>query len=467
MHSIHTLKNKLRLITVPIKGAKTATVLVMVRTGSKYENKKNNGISHFMEHMFFKGAKKRPNALAISSALDGMGADFNAFTAKEYTGYWIKTEAKQIESAMDIVSDMLLNSKFEQAEIEREKGVIIEELNMHRDNPMMYIEDLFEELLYGDQPAGWDTIGTKENILGFKQKDFIDYLTSQYGAQNIFVCLAGNIPTCHCEEWSGAKRNEMTKQSRRLQAVPHAQKVASTTGLLRRSFVAPRNDNIEKLVNKYFSNFQPSDFQDKQLVKEKQCKPRVKLHYKKTDQLHLSLGVRTFPIGHKDEFILKAASILLGGSMSSRLFTQLRERRGLAYYVMAQHEFYTDTGYLTARAGVPINKLEQAVKIILAEYKKLADKSVDKKELEKIKNLIRGKMAIQLEASDNIANWYGLSAVLRDKILTPENFLKAIDSVTAKDIQRVARDIFVNQGLNLAVIGPFRGGKRFEEILNI
>ena len=419
-----------------MSGTKTATILVMVRTGSKYENKNNNGISHFLEHMFFKGTEKRPDTLAISSELDSVGAEFNAFTGKEYTGYWVKTEAKQIELAMDVVSDMLINSKFEQKEIDREKGVIIEELNMYQDNPMMHIEDVFEELLYGNQPAGWDTIGTKKNILGFKRDDFIDYLTSQYGAQNVFVCIAGYI--------GAGKREPIIKGD-----IPECRL------------------QLSALANKYFSKLQASDFKDKLPAKEEQAKPQIKLHYKKTDQANLSLGVRAFPIGHQDEFILKITSIILGGSMSSRLFTQLRERNGLAYYVRTQAELYTDTGYLTTQAGVPVNKIKQAIKIILAEYKKISNELVSEKELEKTKHLICGKMAIQLEASDNVANWYGRVAVLRDKIITPDELLRSMKNVTVKDIQRVAQDIFVNKGLNLAVIGPFRDGERFEKILKL
>lgn len=423
MYKLQTLKNRLRLITIPMAGTKTATVLVMVRTGSKYENKNNSGISHFLEHMFFKGTEKRPDTLAISSELDGIGAEFNAFTGKEYTGYWVKSDAEQIELAMDVVSDMLLNSKLNEKEIEREKGVIIEELNMYRDNPAMYIEDLFEELLYGNQPAGWDTIGDKKNILKFKRNDFTDYLASQYGARNTFVCVAGNL-----------------NQS-------------------------DRADKSNYLAEKYFSKLKPSKFQDKKPVREKQSKPEIKLHYKKTDQAHLSLGARAFPIGHKDEHALKAAAILLGGSMSSRLFIELRERKGLAYSVKTQAELYTDSGYLTTEAGVPIGKATEAIKIILDEYKKLAKTLVDKKELERTKNLIRGRLAIQFESSDNVASWYGKHMVLRDKILTPEEFLKAMDKVSAEDIKRVARDIFDSKKLNLAVIGPFREKERFEEML--
>ena len=410
MPKIQKLKNGLRFINIPMSGTKTAAILVMVGTGSKYENKDNNGISHFLEHMFFKGTKKRPSALAISGELDGVGGVYNAFTGKEYTGYWVKVDAGKIGLAMDVVSDMLLNSKLEPNEIEREKGVIIEEMNMYRDNPIMHIEDLFEECLYGDQPAGWDTIGAKENVSRFKRKDFTEYLQSQYGAQSVVVCLAGNIT----EPSSNA------------------------------------------LVNKYFSKLKKSDFQDKRPVVEKQTKPKIKMLYKKTDQAHLSLGVRAFPLGHKDEFVLKVLSVILGGSMSSRLFSELRERRGLAYYVNTAAELYTDSGYLTTQAGVPVNKLPQAVKIVLKEYGRLKKDLVNKKELRRVKDLIKGRSVIQLEASDSVANWYGRQAILRGDVFPPEHYFEKISEVTAGDIRRVARDIFADKVLNLALIGPYK-----------
>ena len=421
MPKIQKLKNGLRYVGVPIKGTKTATILVMVGTGSKYENKNNNGISHFLEHMFFKGTKKRPNTLAISSELDQLGGEFNAFTSKEYTGYYVKADSEKIEKAMDIVSDMLINPKLETREIEREKGVIIEEVNMYRDNPMMFIEDLFEECLYGDQPAGWDTIGTKKNILGFKRKDFVDYLKMQYGVQNIIICIAGNIrdrrPTSH-------------------KGVPLW--------------------DVGRLVGKYFSKLKKADSVEKLPVQEKQTDPKTIIHYKKTDQTNLSLGVRSFPIGHKDEYILKILSILLGGSISSRLFIELRERRGLAYYVRTNAEFYTDTGYLTTQAGVPVKKLEEAIKTILNEYKKVTTKLVSEKELQRVKDLFKGRMAIFQEASDNVASWHGRHIILRGKAISPDEFIENVLKVKPKDIRRVAKKIFVNEGLNLAVIGPYK-----------
>jgi len=418
MYKQKKLKNGLNLITVPMTGTKTITILVMVKTGSKYEDKKNNGISHFLEHMFFKGTAKRPTTLILASELDKVGAEFNAFTSKEYTGYWVKVDSSKIKLAVDIVSDMLLHSKFDFKEIEREKGVIIEEINMRHDNPIIHIEDVFEECLYGDSPAGWEVIGHKENILKLTRQDLLAYLNSQYGAGSTIVCLAGNI-----------------------------------------------KGGGEELISRYFSHLGKTDFKDKEKIKEKQIKPQIKINYKKTGQANISLGVRGIPIGHKDEFILKVMSIILGGSMSSRLFTELRERKGLAYYVSTQAEFYTDSGYLTTQAGVPVEKVEAAIKIILSEYKKLKNILVSEKELKRTKDLIRGRSVIKLEASDDMAGWYAERAIMSDKILPPESFFKKVDQVKSRDIKTVARRIFVNKGLNLAIIGPFKDKKKFERIL--
>ncbi len=411
-YKVNILSNKIPLITVPIKGAPTATALVILKAGSKYETRENNGLSHFLEHMFFKGTAKRPSTLALSSELDSLGGEYNAFTAKEFTGYWVKVAAPKLPEALDIVSDMLLNSKILPEEIEREKGVIIEELNMYEDNPMMHVEDVFESCLYGDTPAGWETIGTKKNISGFKQADFMKYLETQYGARSMYVVLVGGIKA-----------------------------------------------EAKKAAMKMFSKFKANKWQDKLAVKENQKSPQMKIVYKKTDQVNLSLGVRSFPIGHPDEFKVKLLSIILGGSMSSRLFINLRERNGLAYYVRTMNENYTDSGYLTTQAGVPIAKTEAAIKIILAEYKKLTVELVGAKELKRAKDLLQGKSLLQMEATDNLATWYARQAVLRKKMLTPGEFLKQINKVTANDLRIVAKRIFVSRNLNLAVIGKVKADK--------
>lgn len=445
MFKLTTLNNGLSVIAAPMKGTKTATVLVMVGTGSKYESKNESGLSHFLEHMFFKGTKKRPTTLALSSELDAIGAEFNAFTGKEYTGYWVKADAAKLPLALDVVCDMLTHAKLQAAQIEREKGVIIEEINMYRDNPIMLIEDVFEQRLYGDTPAGRDTIGTKENIRRFKRADFTAYLNRQYGLNNTTVILAGNI---------GAPGN------------PASMKEA---GLL---------------VRKYFRSSalagRGRDFRDKEPVKEAQTAPACLLHYKKTDQAHLCLGVRAYGYADKKRAALKLLSLILGGSMSSRLFIGLRERLGLAYYVRTDTESYTDAGYLATRAGVPVDKLEQAIGVILREYRALKNRSVSPAELRRAKDMLFGRMAIQFEASDSLANWYGrqaalLGAVMRVrpearkelKIQTPEDYRRELKRVTAADIRSVAREIFKNEKLNLAVIGPYRDGRELEKLLKL
>lgn len=423
----YKLDNNLRLTTVPLTGTKTITVLVMVGTGSRYETKENSGISHFLEHMFFKGAKKYPTTMDISSSLDGIGAEFNAFTGKEYTGYWVKSDSTKIDVALDVVSDMLLNSKMETEEIEREKGVIVEELNMYEDNPMMHVEDVFEQCLYGDTPAGWDTIGTKENIMGFTRDDFINYLEEQYGSGNVNIFLVGNI----------------------------------------------KKDDYEnkELVAKYFSSegfdARGESFKEKERVVEAQEQPKVLVKPKETDQSHISLGVRTFGYGSKKKIFIKMMSIILGGSFSSRLFINLRERNGLAYYVRTNSEVYSDSGYLTTQAGVSSKDLEKSIKIILGEYKKLKEELVGEEELQRAKDMLQGKMTIQLESSDSLANWYGRQAVMGDTvkreagkeepIQTPEEYIEEIRKITPEDIKKYANEIFLENNLNLAVIGTAKG----------
>lgn len=418
MHNISKLKNNLRVVTVPVSGTKTATVLVLVGTGARYETRENNGISHFLEHMAFKGTEKRPTTLAITSVLDSIGGEFNAFTSKECTGYYAKVNAAKIETAIDVVSDMVLNSKFEQEEIDREKGTIVEEINMYQDTPMYRVEDLFETCLYGDQPLGWETAGSKENVKKFKREDFLDYLNSQYGSQNIVVCIAGKI-----------------------------------------------DKKTVKLVEKYFSPSKKTKLQNKLAVVEKQEKQKSLVEHKKTDQAHISLGVRAYAMCHKNEYALKVMSVLLGGSLSSRITISLRERRGLAYYVRTGNEFYTDTGYMTTQAGVPVDKVGESIEIIIEEYKKLKTELVGKEELQRVKDLINGRVAIQLESSDSNANWYAKQLLLQNKIVTPDEYLKRINKVTAKDLMRVANDIFVNNKLNFAVIGPYENKKEFDGLL--
>lgn len=415
-----TFKNGLRLVTVPIKNTQAVTVLVLVGTGSKYETKEINGISHFLEHMFFKGTKKRPNTLAIAETLDKVGGEYNAFTGREYTGYWAKTDSKHLDLALDWVSDIFLNSKIEQKEIDKERKVIIEEINMYLDTPTDYVDDVWINLLYGNQPAGWRVIGREEAIERIKRQDFINYFKNHYSSQNTVVTVAGNI-----------------------------------------------NRNLELKIKKFFNKIIIRKSKEKVKIIEKQKNPRTSIYYKKTDQTHLRLGVRGYNIFHSDKYVLDILSVILGRGMSSRLWIAIRANQGLAYYVRTLNNCETDTGYLVTEAGIDNKRVDKAIRIILKNYKLIKNKKVSEKELRKAKDFIKGKSILNMEGSDDQAPFYSFQELLENKILTLDEKLAKIERVTADDIQRVAKDIFRPEKLNLALIGPFKDKRKFEKLLKI
>ncbi len=418
-----TLNNGLRIITVPVKNANSVTVLILVGTGSKYETKDINGISHFLEHMFFKGTVKCPNTLKISETLDSVGGEYNAFTSKEVTGFWAKVDKKHSDVALDWISDIFLNSKFAGEEIQREKGVIIEEVNMYLDTPTAYIGDLWEKLLYGDQPAGWMTIGEKENIMSFNRKKVLDYYNSHYSSSNVIVCVAGAVE--------------------------------------------PKK--IEKEIEGYFKDIKKGLAGKKIKVKEVQQEPKVLLHNKKTDQTHFCLGVRAYDLFDKRKYALALLSIILGGNMSSRLFIKVRERNGLAYSIHTSADNATDTGYLVTQAGIDHKNLEKSIELILQEYKDLKNNKITEKELQKAKDYVKGTTSLSLDSSDVQASFYAVQELLEKNILTPEEKFKKIDKVSIDDIKKVAEDIFLPEKLNLAVIGPVeqKDSARLKKLLKL
>ncbi|MDD5589763.1 MAG: pitrilysin family protein [Candidatus Portnoybacteria bacterium] len=422
MFQKQTLPNGLRIINAPMEGAKSLTVLVLIGTGSKYEIKENNGISHFLEHIFFKGTQKRPTTLEITSDLDMVGGAYNAFTSKEFTGFWAKVDPEHGNLVLDWVSDILLNSKFDAAEIEREKGVIIEEINMYQDTPMQNVWYIWEELLYGDQPAGWLTLGTKEIIRTMKREQFLKYLSDQYVAKNTIIVIAG---------------------------------------------ATDKIGDAKNVVGKYFEKIKKGNFKKKLKVVEKQKKPNLRLGFKETDQSHLVLGFRSYDIFHKDAYAVSLLATILGGFMSSRLFMEVREKRGLCYYIRSANETYTDSGYLVANAGVDNVRIEEAIKVILGEFQKVRDEKIPEAEIKKAKDHIKGATILSLESSDEMASFLGSQEVLKKRLLTPEQFFVKINKVTAEDLQRVAREIFKPKNLNLAVIGPFKEEERFKKLLRI
>lgn len=414
-----TLKNGLRVILAPMKETETATVFVLTGVGSRFESRKENGLAHFLEHMFFKGTQKRPMAIDISKELDAIGAEYNAFTGKEYTGYYAKADKKHWMTALDVVSDIFLHANIDQEEIDRERGTILQEINMYEDMPMRHISDLWEQHLYGDTPLGWRILGPKDNIKSFKRKDFMKYLDRGYVAKNVVVGVAGNID------------------------------VKKVLAAIEERFAGMREG--EKPVYKK--------------LREQQSVPELALHHKKTDQTHMLLGVRAYPMDHKDRFAVAILGTILGGGMSSRLFMSVRERRGLAYSVHTGGDTYYDAGYLATQCGVEHGNLEETIKVILDEYRLIATEPVEAEELNKAKEFIKGKMAMSLEGSDEVVEYLTSQEVLRGKIDLPQDKAKSVDAVTADDVLRVAKDLFVNKKLNLVVIGPQKNKTKIEKLL--
>ncbi len=402
------LPNGLRIITVPMKDAPTVTVLAMVEVGSKYENKQTSGLSHFLEHMCFKGTEKRPAAKDISRELDTLGAQYNAFTSEEFTGYWAKAAKNHVEKLVDVVSDIYLNSTFPAAEIEKEKGVIVEEINMYRDMPQRHVQELFMKALYGDQPAGWSIAGTKETVRSFTRENFLAYHAEHYVAKATTIIVAGGF-------------NQ-----------------AKVIGLLKKALAG---------VNKTKKS-------TKLAVVEEQKAPAIIVEHRPTDQSHIVLGVRGYPVGHKNQVAAEVLTSILGGGMSSRLFQRLREEMGIGYYVRASYDALTDHGILSVSLGCDTKRVGEGIEAILAEFKKLKTELVGKEELVKIKQYIAGGLLLELESSDHIAEFFGHQEILRQGLKKPAELIAKINKITAADIQRVANELFLDSKLNLAGVGP-------------
>lgn len=415
------LGNGLRIITAPNAESLAVTVLVLVEAGSKYETKEINGISHFLEHMCFKGTEKRPRSIDIASELDSVGAISNAFTSMEYTGYYAKAEPRHFDKILDIVSDIYLQPVFDSKEIEKEKGVIVEEINMHEDLPMYKVHELFTQLLYGDQPAGWDILGQKEVIGKLSRDDFLTYRNKHYLAQSTLVVVAGNFS----------------------------------------------EDECVKKIEQTFASISTGEKLKKMKTKELQEKPGVLIKDKKSDQTHLVLGVRAFDIFDKRKYALQVLADILGGGMSSRLFQKIREEMGAAYYVDADSDLYTDHGYLAASAGIDHNKIDSVISVIIEEFKKISQELVDNKELQRVKDKIIGHLFLSLETSDKLAGFFGSQEILTRQIIVPEEISKKIQAVTAEEIMAIANDIFKNNKLNLAIIGPFKDVRQIDELLKL
>lgn len=413
------LPNGLRVLLVPQKDALTATALVLVAAGSKYETKEINGLSHFLEHMCFKGTKRRPKAIQISSALDGLGAEYNAFTSQEWTGYFAKVRAEKAYDALELISDLYVNPVFDAQEMEKEKGVVIEEINMYEDLPPRRVQELFTQLLYGDQPAGWDIAGKKEIIARLTREQLIAYRTAHYVAKGTIVVIAGAFD----------EKRVLHEMQLHFMDISRAKKAG------------------------------------KLATKEHQTKPAILVQFKKSDQSHFVLGCRAFDAHDKRRYALEVFSDALGGGMSSRLFEKVRNELGAAYYVKAGADLSSDHGFLAVSVGAHHDKLLQVVTAVLKEMQSLAETPMGKEELTRVKDHLAGRILLGLETSDALGTYYGGQEILGEKIETPQQLTERIQKVTAKDVQAIGRLLADNAKLNCALIGPVKNETSLKEKL--
>lgn len=414
------LPNGLRLVLVPRPSSLTSTVFVSVEAGSKYETRAENGISHFLEHMCFKGTTRRPTAMAIASELDGLGAQYNAFTSQEFTSYYAKVKNEFLPQTLDVVSDIYLNPVFDSREIEKEKGVIVEEINMYEDMPARRVHDLFMELVYGDQPAGWNIAGTKAVVRRLTRDDFVRYRSRHYVPRATVVAVAGGF----------------------------------------------NRDTVARAVRERFGRLPIGPKDGKRRVVEQQKGPRQLVYHKTSDQAHLVLGFRAFALADPRRYALQVLSDVLGGSMSSRLFHVVREEMGAAYYVRTADDLYSDHGLFTISAGVDVRRIDEVITAILRECTRLKTALISPAELKKAKDHIIGTLFLSLETSDELGGFYGAQEVLKLPLVSPETVARRIAAVTAEEIRVLARALFRPAKLNLAVIGPFRA-KSFQRILQV
>jgi len=412
-----SLGNGLRVLTAPMPHAQSVSCFVMLAAGSRYETADTNGIAHFAEHMFFKGTDRRPTARDIAGEIDAIGGEFNAFTGKEYTGYYVRCAAETRDTALDVLVDMLRNSRFDPDEIEREKGVIVEEMNMYFDTPRDFIGGVYESLLYGDQPLGWDIIGRKETVRSATRESFTDYTDKWYRPDRMVVGVGGRL-----------------------------------------------GDGLQERLEELLGDMAPRETGSPAPVASNGNGSRVKVHTKQSDQAHLVIGVRSRPLVDPDRYVLQILATVLGGGMSSRLFTEVRERRGLAYYVFGTNHAYTDAGSLYAQSGVDINRIDDAVTTIVEQFRLLADAAVPADELEKARNFAKGRFVLQLESPHGTIMFGMRREVLEGRAEEPQAVLDELDAVTAEDVQRVAKEI-IDTGFHLAVIGPFDDAARFEKLV--
>jgi predicted Zn-dependent peptidase len=424
IHSIYTkkvLKNGLTLLTVPIETASSITMSIFVKAGSRYEEKRINGLSHFLEHLHFKGTKNYPSAKKLSETVDSIGGEFNANTGKEHTQYFIRSAYEHLPLVFNVLTDMLQRPLFDEREMEREKGVIIEEINMYKDNPQIHVESLFEETLWPDTALGRDIAGNAEVIRAVKKQNILDYRQKFYQPSNMIIAISGNFD----------------------------------------------QKKVEDLVEQHWSGVSNKKTNGFKAVVHNQSAPRISVENKVTEQAHMIVGFSAYPYRHKNNYPLRILSTVLGGGMSSRLFLRIRERLGLAYYVSTSFNNYLDAGNFLVQSGLKVASAPQALEVILDELRKVRNQGISTKELKKAQEYIKGKIALAMEDPHDKLEWYLGQEAFTGQIKTIKQAFEKLDHVTVDQVNKVARDIICNDHLNMALIGPFKEKIEFEKKLKL
>jgi predicted Zn-dependent peptidase len=424
IHSLYEkkiLQNGLTLLTVPIETASSITMSVFVKAGSRYEEKRLSGISHFLEHLHFKGTKKYPSAKQLSETVDSIGGEFNANTGKEHTQYFIRAAYEHLPLVFGVLTDMVQHPLFDEKEMEREKGVIIEEINMYKDNPQIHVESLFEETLWPDCSLGRDIAGTAEVIRAIRRQDILDYRNKFYQPGNTIIAISGNF----------------------------------------------EQKQLEDLIEQHWAHLPSKKFGTYKPVIEKQSQPRLSVENKVTEQAHMIVGFCAYAYRNKANYPLRLLSTVLGGGMSSRMFIRIRERMGLAYYVNTSFNNYLDTGDFFVQAGLKVSSAPQALEVILDELRKVRDKGITKGELGKSKEYIKGKIALAMEDPHDKLEWYLGQEAFTGRIRTIKQAFEELDRVTIEQVHKVAQDLICNDNLNMALISPFKDKAIFEKKLRL
>ncbi len=405
----YTFKNGLRAILVPISSSNVVTTMALFGVGSRYEKNDVAGISHVLEHMHYKGTKKRPNSIQISEFIESIGGEHNAFTGKEYTGYYAKVASKHLEKSFDFLADLLTSPLLDQSELEKEKNVIFQELDMYNDIPMEIVSSKFENGIFSGDSLGRDIIGTRKSIAKITSEDLINFRKDFYSAANTVIVVAGHIDN-----------------------------LDETVILLEKYFALKPGVKPEKVVSSH-------DKQDK-----------IVITMKKTEQSHLVIGFRGVSYSSPDRYALKLLAIILGGSMSSRMFEEIREKRNLAYSIKTSSSSYLDTGAIETQAGIPHDKTHEAVAAIMGEYAKIKAAGATIEELDRAKEILSGRMVIALEDVGDLADHFAMGELMVGELLTPDELLKKYMAVTVNDIKNIAQKYFLDDKITMSLVGPWK-----------